>query len=65
LITLTIEQRAFTSDPAAILPYSCSAFVTSVTFHEVESGDLGIGDKTLTTEDVKGLQRTQQMKTVR
>ena len=31
--------------------------VTWVTFHEVESGDWGIGGKTLTTEDVKALQK--------
>lgn len=31
--------------------------VTWVTFHEVESGDWGIGGKTLTTEAVHALQR--------
>jgi len=31
--------------------------VTSVTFHEVESGDWGIGGKAMTTDDVKALQR--------
>ncbi len=30
--------------------------VTWVTFHEVESGDWGIGGKLLTTADVKALQ---------
>jgi 4-oxalocrotonate tautomerase len=35
--------------------------VTSVTFHEVESGDWGIGGKSLTTDDVKAMQRKQQM----
>jgi len=31
--------------------------VTWVTFHEVDSGDWGIGGKLLTTEDVRALQR--------
>ena len=31
--------------------------VTWVTFHEVESGDWGIGGQTLTTEAVQALQR--------
>ena len=31
--------------------------VTWVTFHEVESGDWGIGGRTLTTEDVRRIQQ--------
>ena len=31
--------------------------VTWVTFHEVASGDWGIGGKVLTTEDVRAIQR--------
>lgn len=31
--------------------------VTWVTFHEVESGDWGIGGRTLTTEDVHQMQK--------
>jgi 4-oxalocrotonate tautomerase len=31
--------------------------VTSVTFHEVESGDWGIGGRVLTTGDVRSMQR--------
>ena len=34
--------------------------VTWVTFHEVESGDWGIGGKPLTTADVRALQRGAQ-----
>jgi 4-oxalocrotonate tautomerase len=30
--------------------------VTWVTFHEVESGDWGIGGQVLTTEDVRNIQ---------